>query len=1201
VHFLWQAAVVAMLLAAFLRLLQKSRASLRYLVSCSALALIVALPVVTVRLIKVAGPAAEAGPLTTTPSAAAPSTTVQVVKEMLPLSPILDSPATLYPAAEIPWSERMASVLRPVLPCAVLGWLAGVFGLSAWHLGGWMQLQRLQRRMVRSIGTALQDQAADLSRRLGVRRAVTLLESALVEVPTVVGWLRPVILLPASALTGLSPEQLEAILAHELAHIRRYDYLVNVLQTIVEILGFYHPAVWWVSRRIRIERENCCDDAAVRICGDSVRYARALTCLEEVRHSQAELAMAATGGSLLDRIARLLGRPAVDDRRFAWLPGLITLLLVAGVLIPTALALTSPELPQSRLSPAEESTPTYDIERPPEPRKIRLDFAIARIAPDEKLDRDTAIRARAFLVSAATEGDSGVPSVEELQQPLSQVIEKYVARLNLVGESAEAFTDLLISRGHVKILASPSILTHEGQRARIATGEDPNRARSDASDGTRAGGFSLEVTPTIQDDPNAILLSIGLDIDDFVMLDPVDGQARVRAETVKLETFDALRNGQCKMYPLHVAADPESVGTDVKVDTLVFQITASVVDEHPTAEPNMPGADAWTQSAEEPNAAEADKAQVQVDVKIVRAVGSSELDRDTILRIEKILGKRVRPEGPAGEFGPRLHLTAHDIRRDHVVQQALPAETLDALLPLFRDLKVLSSPRVLARDGMTCQIKIVNDEYVRTIPPADGSSEPGKLERIEAGTKVDLTAHVRDHNEVTLDIMVEMVNVVRPLTDANMPVIEQRMAQATVTMLSGQYVTIGGMTDNSTPVQGDDGLSLYIMASPTIVSAHDANEPALGMGGMGGFREPPGEVDARVFVDSAANRQWLQLRTQHVNSDPLYRELARRIVQIEHELITDGQTFTPQHPQMVQKRALLDALKERMNERKKTLEQEFENQTTETRRVRLKNLTAEHLQSHLSMLFPQYVSAEPADRADPNNLDLIVTAPATIADQVITEIARIDVRPRHMLLDIRIVEMERRDLRDLGAEWTQDSADPNVQGSPSESGAYVGRFPDRASSNLLRVRLNLLMENNRVDILSSPQVIGREGHQIRIQPISEEYVHTFDPRIHIMERRMGIIFSIVPYVHDRNDISLNVGCCFNDQALRNRDPNSPVARPDAPTNTITVHDGGTAVLAMPEKNTGNADDSQRMVALFITPSLIDDPAELTGAMDTGAK
>ena len=111
-------------------------------------------------------------------------------------------------------------------------------------------------------------------------------ESALVDVPVVIGWLRPVILLPVAALAGLTPAQVEAILAHELAHIRRHDSCVNVLQTIAETLLFYHPAVWWVSHRIRAEREHCCDDIAVAVCGDPVAYAQALAELESWRVTQ---------------------------------------------------------------------------------------------------------------------------------------------------------------------------------------------------------------------------------------------------------------------------------------------------------------------------------------------------------------------------------------------------------------------------------------------------------------------------------------------------------------------------------------------------------------------------------------------------------------------------------------------------------------------------------------------------------------------------------------------------------------------------------------------------------------------------------------------------------------------------------------------------------------------------------------------------
>src|SRR5207302_2395764 len=118
----------------------------------------------------------------------------------------------------------------------------------------------------------------------------------------VVGWLRPAVLRPVSTLGGLSPGQLEAVLAHELAHVRRHDSLVSLLQAAVETLLFYHPAVWWASERVRAERELCCDDEAVAACGDALAYARALADLEALRPAPPRLALAATGGRLFDRI-----------------------------------------------------------------------------------------------------------------------------------------------------------------------------------------------------------------------------------------------------------------------------------------------------------------------------------------------------------------------------------------------------------------------------------------------------------------------------------------------------------------------------------------------------------------------------------------------------------------------------------------------------------------------------------------------------------------------------------------------------------------------------------------------------------------------------------------------------------------------------------------------------------------------------------
>jgi GWxTD domain-containing protein len=145
-----------------------------------------------------------------------------------------------------------------------------------------------------------------LSVRLRIFRPVRLLESCLTDIPVVLGHFRPIILMPIGVLTGLPAQQIEAILVHELAHVSRCDYLINVLQRSAECLLFYHPALWWISRRVREERENCCDDLVVRIKGNPREYAFALAALEESRMPGYKPAVAATGGSVMKRVRRLL-------------------------------------------------------------------------------------------------------------------------------------------------------------------------------------------------------------------------------------------------------------------------------------------------------------------------------------------------------------------------------------------------------------------------------------------------------------------------------------------------------------------------------------------------------------------------------------------------------------------------------------------------------------------------------------------------------------------------------------------------------------------------------------------------------------------------------------------------------------------------------------------------------------------------------
>ncbi|HEX9011747.1 MAG TPA: M56 family metallopeptidase, partial [Holophagaceae bacterium] len=328
-HFLWQGALLGALTWGLLALLRGASARTRYALACAALLLMVAAPVLTFLHLRAQ------------PTAAGGDVVRLLVEEGSP------APASLGLRA------RMA--LAPALPWLLATWALGVAILSLRFLGGWARVQHLRRRGAAPVAAEWHLILSRLCRELKLTRAVRLLQSTAVEVPTVLGWLRPVILLPACALTGLAPLQLEAVLAHELAHIQRGDFAVNLLQTLVEVLLFYHPAVWWLSGRIRAERELCCDDVAATLCGDPRILARALAVLEELRlphpHSPSNLALAANGGSLMHRIRHLL-QPAlpVPPRARAGAAALlaVSLLGAAGAALQD---------PAPKPAPAPKATP----------------------------------------------------------------------------------------------------------------------------------------------------------------------------------------------------------------------------------------------------------------------------------------------------------------------------------------------------------------------------------------------------------------------------------------------------------------------------------------------------------------------------------------------------------------------------------------------------------------------------------------------------------------------------------------------------------------------------------------------------------------------------------------------------------------------------------------------------------------------------
>lgn len=274
-HFIWQGAVIALIAAAGFRLLRDRSAETRYAFAIGSLLCMLAAPLLTLAFYAQTG---------------------AVTGRVLLALRLASTQGSSEPLQASLWSERI-----------LLTWCVGVIVFAARLIVGW----RLSWRLVRSAEEILIPGVTavfeSVRQHLGIRGPIRLRAHALLDTPVVVGWLRPVVLLPISLISGFTPEQLSAILAHELAHIRRHDFVVNILQRCVESILFYHPAVWWLSKRIRTEREHCCDDIAIRLCGSRRVYAEALIAMERARQPRPILAVAAADGVVLQRFRRVLG------------------------------------------------------------------------------------------------------------------------------------------------------------------------------------------------------------------------------------------------------------------------------------------------------------------------------------------------------------------------------------------------------------------------------------------------------------------------------------------------------------------------------------------------------------------------------------------------------------------------------------------------------------------------------------------------------------------------------------------------------------------------------------------------------------------------------------------------------------------------------------------------------------------------------
>lgn len=311
VHSLWQGALLVLITSIILHLFRKSPAAIRYNVGILALSAQVISSIVTFLYYY----------YNSTPkvlSTAFKNTAHNVA----------DWKTLTY---ELSLTSKVQLWLTAHIQELVICWLIGAAVLVVRFLGGWIYTEYLRHNARLVMNKEWRARFGVLTAKLKVYQSIELKESSKILTPMVIGTLQPVVLIPIGLLLGFPTAQIEAILAHELAHIRRHDYLVNMLQSFVEVVFFFHPALWWLSERVRVEREHCCDDLAIEACGDRLSLAHALVGIAEFKtnHSLA-MAFASKKPLLLQRVKRVLGVAPNSTRIFGGLP--VTMLFIAALI-----------------------------------------------------------------------------------------------------------------------------------------------------------------------------------------------------------------------------------------------------------------------------------------------------------------------------------------------------------------------------------------------------------------------------------------------------------------------------------------------------------------------------------------------------------------------------------------------------------------------------------------------------------------------------------------------------------------------------------------------------------------------------------------------------------------------------------------------------------------------------------------------------
>ena len=509
-HFLWQGLALAALASAAMAMLRT--ASARYLAAVAVLALMVAAPPLTFFALRQGHPmAASSGP-----------TAMFVAESMQSFAPI--SRAVGQARAAQPASSDSLLWL-------VEAWVVGVALLSLRPAAGILVIEGLRLKEAVPAAEPLIARCLVLQQRLRLNRVVRYCETLQLTTPAVVGWFRPVVLLPVAALTGLSAQQVEAVIAHELAHVKRLDSFVNLFQIAAETLLFYHPAVWWLSRRIRVERENCCDDIAISVCGDAVEYARALTRMAEWQAAPA-LAMAANRSPLAARVARLLGlRKFRGGLRSAGLAAsmlcLFASLLAGNALFGLARTASAAQSQQSEPTPAAQERGPKKVAPAPAPAAPPIREKAATAQTDQENAQTEPETKGSYIDGLKAEGIENLSVDELISLKVQGVTPEYVRGLHALGirPDAEGLIGLKVqgvTPDYIRDLRAASGLTLDadeivGMKVQGVTPEYVRNLRAlgfalDAEDiiGMKVQGVTPEYVRALQD------LGLKLDANDAI-------------------------------------------------------------------------------------------------------------------------------------------------------------------------------------------------------------------------------------------------------------------------------------------------------------------------------------------------------------------------------------------------------------------------------------------------------------------------------------------------------------------------------------------------------------------------------------------------------------------------------------------------------------------------------------------------------------